>query len=155
MIYTIGLNSKNVNEENYNNFEELATFSDRGEAEREYKERLATLQQQAEADGCDLELVMYAGEEGDEISDFLSHDYAEYKGQPTDGKIALVLKPYEYATRYQIVSGDGKTERYFEELEEGVKWELIDRNEITAEKLIKFGFPEWFANEYAIDPELM
>lgn len=154
-IYTIGLNSKNINEEDFNFFEVLATFANKSEAESAYKERLGTLQQQAEKDLCDLELVLYEGEEGDELKNFLDHDYADFIGLPTDGKVALVIKPSQYTTRYQVVSGDGKTERYFSEIGEQTKCEIIDRDSLNAQRLISFGFPEWFANDYAIDSELM
>lgn len=75
--------------------------------------------------------------------------------EPTDGKVAMVIKPAKYYTRYQLINGDGKTESWFKEIESVVKWKLIDKSALDTETLLNFGFPKWFAEEHSIDNELM
>ena len=67
--------------------------------------------------------------------------------------VAMVKKPKYCYTPWQIISGDGKTQRYFEESADDIIVELIKREELTEDAMKKFGFPAWFIQDHDIDGE--
>lgn len=78
----------------------------------------------------------------------------EEESPSTDGMVAMVIKPKHYNTPYQIISGDGKTEEYFTDgINPEVKIKLIKADELTADVMVNFGFPAWFAADYYIDTD--
>ena len=154
IVYSVVIRSSEVSNEEQSSIETLYSGMNYSEAQALYDQKASELDKMAEHERCDLELTLYQGEEDDICQDELFIDCATFVGEKTDGKVAMVIKPKYYYTPYQIVEGDGKTERDFMEHErDGIKVQLIDASELTKEAMLSFGFPEWFANEPMCDSD--
>lgn len=153
--YTVTRNAKEVRYESYDMSHTIISTESREEAEKAFNEQKAKLQQMAEENRLDYELTLWEGDEDDPCYDALEEAYADYQGENTDSKVAMVIKPKHYYTPYQVVSGEGHNERYFADIEDGIRVELIEKSELTAEALKKFGFPQWFVEDYSIDADMM
>lgn len=153
--YSVILDAKEVRYESYDMHYTIISTENREEAERAYMEQKEQLQQKAEKNVLDYELTLWEGDEDDPCYDALEETHAEYQGKSTDGKMAMVIKPKHHYTPYQIVSGEGHDERYFADVPDGVRVELIEKSELTTEALERFGFPQSFIEGYSIDADFM
>lgn len=154
-IYTVTLDAKEVRCETFDISHTIISTENLEEAEKAYNDQKAVLHQKAEDNRLDYSLTLWKGDEDDPCYDAIKEDCVDFHGEKTDGKVAMVIKPKSYYTPYQVVSGEGHNERYFADIEDGIRVELIEKSELTAEALKKFGFPQWFVDDYSIDDVMM
>lgn len=153
--YTVQLNAKEVRYDSYDMSHTIISTENRQEAEKAYSEQEEKLQQKAEKNRLDYELLLCEGDADDPFQDVIEEAYADYHGESTDSKVAMVIKPKYYYTPYQVVSGEGHDERYFASVGDGIRVELVEKTELTAATLKKFGFPQCFIESYSIDADMM
>lgn len=157
MKYTIALGIKECTTEYIDNYKELATFENESEARKAFENEKSKYIQYAEDNHYDINLSLWESDEEDAtyFDGSTLEDWSyDFNGKPTDGMVALVAKPSRYySPRYMIINGDGKTQRYFEEIPQDIKVEVIRKEKLNRETMKEFGFPEWFFNEPEISNE--
>lgn len=157
MKYTIVLGIKECTTEYIDNYKELATFENESEARKAFDSKKSECIQYAEDHHNDINLSLWESDEEDETyfdgSTLEDWSYS-FNGKPTDGMVALIAKPSRYyPPRYMIINGDGKTQRYFEEIPQDIKVEVIRKEKLNRENMKEFGFPEYFINAPEISNE--
>lgn len=154
-LYTISVTSKECNRESYECEREISTYEAESDSRVAFEKKKSEYKALAERDHEDINITLWRHDSeddyysGDDIDDW----FYDFVGEPTDGMVAMVKKPKYCYTPWQIISGDGKTQRYFEESADDIIVELIKREELTEDAMKKFGFPAWFIQDHDIDDE--
>ena len=154
-LYTISVTSKECNRESYECEREITTYETESDSRVAFEKKKSEYKALAERDHEDINITLWRHDSEDDYydGDVIDDWFYDFVGEPTDGMVAMVKKPKYCYTPWQIISGDGKTQRYFGEAADDITVELIKREELTEDAMKKFGFPAWFIQDHDIDDE--
>lgn len=154
-LYTVVVGVKDCRYDDYDLTREIEAFSSEELARDFFEKQKRRYTAIAENEHIDVNITMWKHEVGNDAfeGDILDDWFYDFVGEPTDDMVAMVKKPKYYHTCWQIVSGDGHTQRFFDDVPDDITVKLIPRKDLTKKVMKEFGFPDWFIKSYDIDDE--
>lgn len=150
-IYYIVVATKECHDEMFENSEVLAEFYNEQDARTFFENKKKEYTQYSEKTCEDIELCIWSHDDEDEPyydGELIETWQYDFVGEPMDGKYAMVIFPPKYySPRHLIIDGDGKTLRYFRDIPQDVRLDIISKENLNENIMRRFGFPEWFIKE--------